>query len=450
VLETHPTIEHEDTNVSAQLKPGERRESFMSPFLSDNPPPMIEDPYSVPIDEINMIDGRLFQNDIHERHFKRLRAEDPVHLNELPLIGRYWSITKFEDIMFVDKNHEMFSSGHGIAIGPQVDLEPNPEDLNLSMFIAMDPPKHDLQRATVSGVVAPPNLAKMESTIRERVINILESLPRGETFNWVDLVSIELTTQMLATLFDFPFEDRRMLTRWSDVATAPPGTGVVETEEERRGELLECLAYFTRLWNERAAREPGSDLVSMLAHGEDTKDMEPFEFLGNLILLIVGGNDTTRNSISGGLLALNNNPAEYDKLRNNISLIPNMVPEIIRWQTPLPYMRRTANVDFELRGKKIKAGDQLLMWYISGNRDDEVIERADEFIIDRPNARHHLSFGFGIHRCMGNRLAEMQLRVLWEEIMKRFSFIEVVGEPTRLRSSFVRGITELPVRVHAL
>ncbi|HIG40675.1 MAG: cytochrome P450 [bacterium] len=422
----------------------------MSPFLSDNPPPMIKDPYSVPIEDINLIDGRLFQNDIHWDHFKRLREEDPVHLNDLPGFGRYWSLTKFEDIMFVDKNHDMFSSAHGIAIGPQVDAEPNPEDLNLSMFIAMDPPKHDLQRATVSGVVAPPNLAKMESTIRERVCKILDGLPRGETFNWVDLVSIELTTQMLATLFDFPFEDRRKLTRWSDVATAAPGTGVVASEDQRREELLECLAYFTKLWNERAAKAPGSDLISMLAHGEDTKDMEPFEFLGNLILLIVGGNDTTRNSISGGVLALNQHPAEYDKLRNDTSLIPNMVSEIIRWHTPLPYMRRTANQDFELRGKQIKKDDQLLMWYISGNRDEEVIDRANEFIIDRSGARHHLSFGFGIHRCMGNRLAEMQLRIVWEEIMKRFSFVEVVGEPTRLQSSFVRGITELQVRVHEL
>jgi cytochrome P450 len=317
------------------------------------------------------------------------------------------------------------------------------------MFIAMDPPKHDLQRATVSGVVAPPNLAKMESIIRERAGKILDDLPRGETFNWVDKVSIELTTQMLATLFDFPFEDRRMLTRWSDVATAAPGTGVVESEEQRRTELLECLAYFTKLWNERSQMaEPGSDLISMLAHGKDTKDMQPFEFLGNLILLIVGGNDTTRNSMSGGVLALNQNPAEYDKLKAKPSLIPNMVSEIIRWQTPLPYMRRTSNVDFELRGKQIKKGDQLLMWYVSGNRDTDVIDRADEFLIDRAQARHHLSFGFGIHRCMGNRLAEMQLRIVWEEIMKRFKHVEVVGDPVRLRSSFVRGITELPVRVH--
>ncbi|MEJ2088173.1 MAG: cytochrome P450 [Gammaproteobacteria bacterium] len=408
----------------------------------------IPDPYEVPLEEINMANPRLFQEDRIWGYFERLRKEDPVHFNETPEAGRYWSLTRYDDIKAVDSNHELFSSAHGIALGIPVGT-PLPEGaLGIEMFIAMDPPKHDEQRATVAPVVAPRNLKNMEPLIRERCGRILDSLPRGETFNWVDLVSIELTTQMLATLFDFPFEERRKLTRWSDVATAAPGT-IVESEEARRAELLECLEYFTRLWNERKDT-PGDDLISMLAHGEATRNMQPYEFLGNLILLIVGGNDTTRNSISGGVLALNRFPAEYDKLRGNPSVIPNMVAEIIRWQTPLAYMRRTANDDTEIRGKRILKNDQILMWYVSGNRDDSVFENADALIIDRPNARQHLSFGFGLHRCMGNRLAEMQLRVIWEEIMKRFSFVEVVGEPRRTYSSFVKGYTELPVRVHAL
>jgi cytochrome P450 len=259
---------------------------------------------------------------------------------------------------------------------------------------------------------------------------------------------------MLATLFDFPFEDRRKLTRWSDVATAGPDSGIVESMEQRRAELLECLEAFTKIWHERAASPPGDDidLISMLAHGESTKDMidRPMEYLGNLILLIVGGNDTTRNSISGGVLALNQNPDQYQKLRDDLGLIPTMVPEIIRWQTPLAHMRRTALEDTELGGKQIKAGERVIMWYVSGNRDEDVIDQANSFIIDRPKARQHLAFGFGIHRCMGNRLAEMQLRVVWEEIMKRFHRVEVVGEPQRTLSCFVKGYTHLPVKLHPL
>jgi cytochrome P450 len=318
------------------------------------------------------------------------------------------------------------------------------------MFIAMDPPKHDQQRKEVSPVVAPTNLAKMESEIRGRVVTILEGLPLNQEFNWVDRVSIELTTQMLATLFDFPFADRSKLTRWSDVATADVESGdIVATEDERRAELYECLEYFTGLWNQRVNEPPRGDLISMLAHGESTRNMDPLEYLGNLILLIVGGNDTTRNSITGGVWFLNQNPGEYQKLRDNPGLIANMVPEIIRYQTPLAYMRRTALKDTILGGKHIKAGDKLLMWYVSGNRDSANIDRADEFLIDRPKARQHLSFGFGIHRCMGNRLAEMQLRILWEEISKRFANIEVVGQPTWVKSSFVKGYTNLPVILHA-
>jgi cytochrome P450 len=316
----------------------------------------------------------------------------------------------------------------------------------------MDGPRHDAHRKTVQPAAAPRNLKVLEPLIRERVIEILDGLPVGETFDWVDRVAIELTTGMLATLFDFPYEERRKLTFWSDMATASPEqVGAVGiTEDERKAALMECLEVFTGLWKERESQPQGDrlDLVSLLANGAATKDLEPMEYLGTLVLLIVGGNDTTRNSISGGVVALNENPKEYQKLRDDPGLIPNMVSEIIRWQTPLAHMRRTATRDTELAGKRIKKGDKVVMWYVSANRDETAIPRANEFLIDRPNARHHLSFGWGVHFCMGSRLAEMQLRILWEECLARFREVEVVGPPVRVRSNFVKGFSELPVRVH--
>lgn len=402
------------------------------------------DPYTVDLAEIDVSRPNLMQSDTHWAYFERLRQEDPVHYCQSSPFGPFWSITKFNDIMEVEKNHEDFSSAAGIVLADR------PEDFETVNFISMDPPKHDLQRKTVQGVVAPMNLAVLEDTIRSRAAKILDSVPVGETFNWVDQVSIELTTQMLATIFDFPFEDRRKLTYWSDMATSGELAGGPTPEPVRRAALLECLETFTQLRNERVKEDPKADLLSMLAHGKDTQNMPPMEFLGNLILLIVGGNDTTRNSISGGVYFLNQFPEEYDKLRADHGLIPNMVSEIIRYQTPLAYMRRTATRDLEFGGKQMKAGDKVAMWYVSGNRDEEAIDRPNEFVIDRARARHHLSFGFGVHRCMGNRLAEMQLRVLWEEIMQRFSNIEVVGPVERVQSSFVRGYAQLPVRVHPL
>ncbi len=403
--------------------------------------------YSMPLAEINPSDPELFRTETWGPYFERLRKEEPVHWAVSPEedVGGFWSIVKFNDIMAVDSNHQDFSSDPTIVL-------PDPaEDFNLPMFIAMDPPKHDVQRKTVSPIVAPHHLAYLEPIIRERAGKILDDLPIGETFDWVDKVSIELTAMTLATLFDFPMEDRRKLSRWSDVATAAPDSGLFEStdpelaEQQRRGELFECVDYFMRLWNERVNAPPANDLISMLAHGEATRDMDRMEYLGNLILLIVGGNDTTRNTISGSIFALNQNPDQDRKLRENHNLIPSMVSETIRWQTPLAYMRRTALRDVEMHGKTIKAGDKVAMWYISGNRDDEVIERPNDYIIDRERPRHHMSFGFGIHRCVGNRLAELQLKIIWEEILARFPRIEVVGPPVRVPSSFVHGYEKLPV-----
>lgn len=404
---------------------------------------------AIPIDEIDVSRPSLFQQDTIGLFFDRLRKEEPVHYCRESHVGPFWSITKFDDIMAVDTNHKVFSSEAklgGIAIQDMHSVE---GALELEMFIAMDPPKHDQQRKAVTPAVAPSNLLLLEPTIRERACQILDDLPIGEEFDWVDKVSIELTTMTLATLFDFPWEERRKLTRWSDVTTAAPETGIVASYEARREELIECAMYFKGLWDQRVNEPPRNDLISIMAHSPATKDMPFLEFLGNLLLLIVGGNDTTRNSISGGVLALNQNPDEYRKLNDDRSLIASMVPEIIRWQTPLTHMRRTALQDWEIGGKQIKKGDKVVMWYLSGNRDETVIDQADRFIIDRKNPRHHLSFGYGIHRCMGNRLAELQLRIIWEEIHRRFAKVEVTGEPERLYSTLVRGITKLPVRLHA-
>ena len=405
------------------------------------------DPYAIDLADINVADPVLFMNDEHWGYFDRLRQEAPVHYCQESLCGPYWSVTKFNDIMEIEKNTDVFSSVGGIT------LMDRPSDFNTENFISMDPPKHDVQRMSVTGVVAPANLSKLEPIIRARVCEILDDLPERETFNWVDLVSVELTTQMLATLFDFPFEDRYKLTYWSDMATSSELQGGTTPEPVRQAALRECLDVFTGLWNERARNDPSDgsrddiDLISMMAHNPNMQNMDPMEYLGNLILLIVGGNDTTRNSLSGGVWFMNQFPEQFKKLKANPALVPKAVPEIIRYQTPLAYMRRTANQDFEFRGQNIKAGDKVAMWYVSGNRDDEVIDNPYEFDIDRATPRHHLSFGFGIHRCMGNRLAEMQLRIVWEEMLARFEDIKVVGEPARVQSFFVKGYSDLPVEV---
>ncbi len=403
---------------------------------------------ATPLSQLNPADAQEFVDDTVGLIFDRLRREDPVHRSHSPVpgMGDYWSVTRYQDIMAVDTNHAVYSSDYvkgGITL-----MDFPPGEQQLQMFIAMDPPKHDEQRKAVSTIVAPANLNNWQDLIRQRTCKVLDGLPRNETFDWVDRVSIELTTAMLATLFDFPFDDRHLLTHWSDMATSNKATNPDAPEPEvRMAELRKMLGYFTRLWNERINAPPRTDLVSMLAHGPATRNMGPMELMGNLVLLIVGGNDTTRNSMTGGLLALHHHPAQMAKLRANPGLIDSLVPEIIRWQTPLAYMRRTALQDAELAGKQIKKGDKLAMWYLSGNRDETAIDQPDQFIIDRARPRQHLSFGFGIHRCVGNRLAELQLKILWEELLKRFAVIEVMGEPTRVRSAFVRGFSKLPVRL---
>jgi len=415
--------------------------------------------WALPLSDLNPAKTDRFQNDTIWPVFERLRREDPVHFTADSEFGPYWSITRWNDILAIDTNHLDFSSADGISLANQKALEEQeavlkaigqePRRRGGAGFITMDEPEHTVHRKAVSPTVAPANIASMSPIVRQRAGEILDSLPIGTPFDWVDLVSKELTAVTLATLFDFPFEERRKLPYWSDMVTNTPGHGPVKSWQHKAEGVYECFGRFEALWNERINAEPGIDLISMLTHNPETRAMSRDQYRGTVILLIVGGNDTTRNTISGSVYGLNKFPEQHDKLRANPALIPSMVSETIRWQTPLAHMRRTATRDVEFGGKTIRAGEKVVMWYLSGNRDETVIDNPNAYIIDRERPRHHLSFGFGIHRCVGNRVAEMQLTIIWEEILKRFPRIELVGEPARTYSSFVHGFESMQVVIPA-
>ncbi|HWT99267.1 MAG TPA: cytochrome P450 [Terriglobales bacterium] len=403
------------------------------------------DAKSRPLHEFDMSDPRYYQQDIWQPYFARLRREAPVHYCADSPYGPYWSLTRYQEIMQCSTNHIVFSNaGNGISL---MDVEE--QDMDRRGFIRMDPPRHTAQRKVVSPIFAPSNLKNMEALIRRRTCDVLDALPRNETFDWVEHVAVNLTTMMLATLLDFPFEERTKLTHWSQVAIAnlADPDSPIRTEEERRIEMRQMAEHMRGLLDERRDLPPHFDLISMLAHNEATRDMPFPELVGNMMLLIVAGNDTTRNSMSGGLLALHEFPGEYRKLQAHPELVETTVPEIIRYVSPAIHLRRTAMRDTVLGGQPIPAGAKVILWYISGNRDEEAIDQPDRFMVDRPHARQHVAFGAGIHRCVGDRLAELQLRILWEEILPRFPMIEVVGEPVRSYSNVLRGIRSLPVRI---
>lgn len=404
------------------------------------------------VEPIDVTRAQLWQDDSFAPLFARLRAEDPVHFCPESAFGPYWSVTRYRDIVHVESLPDIYSSSFeygGITVlgeGPTLIEGTDP----LPMFIAMDRPQHTAQRRTVSPAFTPSEMERMSVEIRARTAALLDSLPKGEVFDWVDLVSIELTTGMLALLFDFPWADRRKLTYWSDWMGDIEAARDPELGMKRMEVIWEAGAYFNRLREERQAAAPAPDLISMMLHSDATRDMTPQEYLGNLILLIVGGNDTTRNSMSGLAMAATDYRAEWAKVVADPSLVSNAAQELIRWQTPLAHMRRTTTQDAELGGKVIPAGSKVVLWYMSANRDEEIFADPERFIADRPNARRHLAFGYGIHRCVGARLAELQLGILIEELLNRQILPVVVEPPVRVPSSFVHGYRRMMVELRPI
>ncbi len=397
------------------------------------------------MNSLNPADPALYFEDRWRPVFERLRADAPVHYCPDSLYGPYWSVSTYDLIMQAELRPQEFSNRADLG---GIQINDIAKGLDRPAFVSMDPPEHTPRRRAVAPIGNRSSLRQYEDLIRERTGAVLDALPKDEPFDWVQRVSIDLTAMMLATMLDWPQERRMELMYWSDVATANLNAPdpLVRTEEERYAVLERMADEFAPLWQARSGGQGGFDLITMLANNASTLNMSRAEFIGTLFLLIVGGNDTTRNSMSGGLLALCQNPAEWRKAQAEPSLIPAMVSEMIRWQTPVLHMRRTAVADAELGGQTIRKGDKLVLWYISGNRDESVFTDADAFVVGRTNASRHLSFGAGIHRCIGDQLAELQLRVLWEEILTRDLRFERVGHLERIYSNFIRGVKKLDVR----
>jgi cytochrome P450 len=403
---------------------------------------------AAPIEPIDVSRPELWKQNRFAPMFERLRADDPVHYCPESEFGGYWSVTRHADVMQVEALPHIFSSSYTLG-GITILGEGKPiwgDDL-LPMFIAMDRPEHTGQRRAVAPAFTPSEMERMAPSLRARTEALIDALPVGEPFDWVDRVSIELTTQMLAILFDFPWEDRRKLTYWSDWAGDLMAALDPELGPKRLSILWECSAYFTELWKQRQAADLQPDLISRMIHSEATRDMTPQEYLGNLILLIVGGNDTTRNSMSALPIVNRLWPDQWSNIVADRSIVANATQELIRWQTPLAHMRRTALEDHEVGGKTIRKGDKVVLWYMSGNRDEDVFPEAERFIADRENARRNLAFGFGIHRCVGARLAELQVATLFEVLLDRGLRPVQTGEPERVANCFVHGYRKLPARL---
>lgn len=386
----------------------------------------------------------LYTEDRWHEPFAWLRANMPVSWCPDSAYGAYWSVVSHAPLMDVELNPQVFSSSHALG---NITIADTPPETSLANFIAMDAPRHTEQRKVVAPAFSPSQMARQEALVRQRTRDLLDRLPFDRPFCWVGDVAIPLTIGMLCVMFDFPFEERADLKLWSDWASDVNPDKDESYNQRFLAEMHRMLTRFDALMDERRVLPPTDDLLSRMVHSQAMGSLDPFERISNLALLVVAGNDTTRNSMSGLIDALNRFPDQLDRLRADPGLIANAAQEVIRWQSPVTHMRRTATADHDVGGQLIRKGEKIVLWYISANRDESVFADADRFDVGRDNARRHLAFGHGVHRCVGARLAEVQLAALIEEIVARRIRVVLDGSPTRQASAFLHGFTAMPVRL---
>jgi cytochrome P450 len=399
------------------------------------------------LDQIDLSDHDAFLERVPHEWFELLRREDPVHWNEEPDGRGFWAVTRYEDIRAVHRHWETYSSELG---GTSLeDLEPDQVEARKSM-IDMDPPRHDELRGMIARRFTPRAVKVHEEQVRKVTNEVLDlALPKGE-FDFVEEVSSEIPMLVFAEIMGIPVDQRREIIEIGDrlLGSQDPEYAVPPDDAHRHlpfssPAALEMFEFGRRMAAERR-KEPRNDIITQLAH----EPLNQREYDVYFVLLATAGNETTRHTITHGLLALLEHPEEMERLRENPDLSLKAAEEMLRWATPVHHFRRTAGEDTELGGKQIREGDKVTTWFVSGNRDEEAFEDPYRFDVGRePNK--HLAFGpGGIHLCMGAHLARMEVRIVFEELLRRSVSIELLGPPERLRSNFFNGIKRLPVRVN--